>query len=219
MNETIPTTTTSQPRFTIRPAQTSDPAEVDRLYDICLRTGASGEDASPLSERPRLLGDVYLGAYLRLEPELAFVLVDGSVEGPEAVVGYVIGTRDTAAFEETLEREWWPEVEQRYPAGSAQEGSYDAGIVSRVHDRSRTDPAVVAEFPAHLHVDLLPEGQGGGNGRRMLETLFDALRDLGVPGVHLGVGADNTRAIGFYEHLGFRRLGDGGWQLGLDLRR
>ena len=41
---------------------------------------------------------------LRLEPELAFVLVDGSVEGPEAVVGYVIGTRDTAAFEETLER-------------------------------------------------------------------------------------------------------------------
>ena len=66
---------------------------------------------------------------------------------------------------------------------------------------------------------LLPEGQGGGNGRRMLETLFDALRDLGVPGVHLGVGADNTRAIGFYEHLGFRRLGDGGWQLGLDLRR
>lgn len=213
-----PTTTTSQPRFTIRPARTDDPAEVDRLYEICLRTGASGADASSLSERPRLLGDVYLGAYLRLEPDLAFVLVDGTVDGPESVVGYVIGARDTAAFEATLEREWWPEVVARYPAGSAPEGSFDAGIVSRVHDQTRSDPAVVAEFPAHLHIDLLPEGQGGGNGRRMLETLFDALRDLGVPGVHLGVGADNTRAIGFYQHLGFRVLGDGGWQLGLDLR-
>lgn len=218
MSTHTPTTTTSQPRFTIRPARTDDPAEVDRLYDICLRTGASGEDATALSALPRLLGDVYLGAYLRFEPDLAFVLVDGEAEGPEAVVGYVIGARDTAAFEATLEREWWPEVVERYPAGSAPEGSFDAGIVRTVHADKTTDPAVVAEFPAHLHVDLLPEGQGGGNGRRLLETLFDALRALDVPGVHLGVGAENTRAIGFYQHLGFRVLREGGWQLGLDLR-
>lgn len=218
MSTPTPTTTTSQPRFTIRPARTTDPAEVDRLYDICLRTGRAGDDASALTEHPRLLGDTYLGAYLRFEPELAFVLVDGQVEGPEAVVGYVLGARDTAAFDATLEREWWPAVQDRYPAGSAPEGSFDAGVVATVHGPKGTDPAVVAEFPAHLHVDLLPEGQGGGNGRRLLETLFDALRALDVPGVHLGVSTDNTRAIGFYQHLGFRMLGDGGWQLGLDLR-
>ena len=32
----------------LRPARTTDPDEVDRLYEICLRTGASGADATPL---------------------------------------------------------------------------------------------------------------------------------------------------------------------------
>lgn len=218
MSTQTTSTTTTQPRFTVRPVRPADLSEVDRLYEICLRTGRAGDDASALTEHPRLLGDTYLGAYLRFEPELAFVLVDGEAEGPGSVVGYVLGARDTAAFDATLAREWWPEVAARYPAGSAPEGSFDAGVVATVHGPKGTDPAVLADFPAHLHVDLLPEGQGGGNGRRLLETLFDALRALGAPGVHLGVSLDNTRAIGFYEHLGFRVLGDGGWQLGLDLR-
>ena len=55
-----------------------------------------------------------------------------------------------------------------------------------------------------------------------MTTLFAALRDRGVSGVHLGVGPTNTRAIGFYRHLGFRAADPtkdasaGGW-LGLDL--
>ena len=74
-------------------------------------------------------------------------------------------------------------------------------------------------YPAHLHVDLLPVAQGGGNGRRLLETLFDALRADGAPGVHLGVARANVGAVGFYHHLGFEELdGDeGGMTLGLRL--
>ncbi len=65
---------------------------------------------------------------------------------------------------------------------------------------------MLGDYPSHLHVDLLPDAQGGGNGRRLLGTLFDALRADGVRGVHLGVAEDNVSAIGFYEHLGFTRL-------------
>ena len=43
----------------LRPARTTDPAEVDRLYEICLRTGASGADASGLYADQRLLGHSY----------------------------------------------------------------------------------------------------------------------------------------------------------------
>ncbi|MBD5786079.1 GNAT family N-acetyltransferase [Cellulosimicrobium terreum] len=198
----------------IRPARVDDPAEVDRLYDICLRTGESGLDATDLYDDPRLLGEVYLGAYLALEPDLAFVLDDAG-----RAAGYVLGARDTAAFEATCEREWWPALRERYPLGSFPPGSRDEALVRQVHAPYTTDPTVVAEHPAHLHVDLLPTAQGGGNGRRLLGTLFDALRVAGVPGVHLGVARDNESAVGFYRHLGFTELSgsEGGLTLGLRL--
>ena len=203
--------------FVIRHARTGDPAEVARLYEVCLRTGSDGADASALTTDPRLLGELYLGAYLRFAPELAFVLVDTRLPGVEGVVGYVVGTADTAAFEAVLDREWWPALRERYPLGTFPEGSYDADLVATIHGEHRRDPAVLERFPAHLHIDLLPGAQGGGNGRRMLTTLFDSLRTAGAPGVHLGVAPTNTQATGFYAHIGFTPLSDDGSLLGLDL--
>lgn len=194
-------TTPVQP-LPIRPARADDDTEVDRIYDVCLRTGASGADATDQFADPRLLGEVYAGPYLRFAPDLAFVL-DG---GPGGVVGYVLGAADTAAFEEELERSWWPGLRRRYPRGTFPEGSPDAGVVGLIHEPPRAPAELLADYPAHLHVDLLPEAQGGGNGRRLIETLLDALRSRGVAGVHLGVAADNVNAQGFYEHVGFRRV-------------
>jgi ribosomal protein S18 acetylase RimI-like enzyme len=67
---------------------------------------------------------------------------------------------------------------------------------------------VVARYPAHLHIDLLPVLQGRGVGREMMGRLLEELQARGVAGVHLGVDARNQRAVGFYEHLGFDRLDD-----------
>ena len=39
-----------------------------------------------------------------------------------------------------------------------------------------------------------------------MEAMIDHLRETGVPGVAFGVAAANARAIGFYEHMGFKRL-------------
>lgn len=199
------------PRWSVRPADTTDEAEVDRLYDICLRTGDAGADATDRSVHPRLIGDLYLGPYLAYEPELAFVLVDAERTGPEAVVGYVLGARDSATFDERVVRDWLPALRERYPLEQARDGSLPAGTVDAMfieilHDHHGPDPAFLDLYPAHLHVDVLPEGQGGGNGRALLETLFAALRALDVPGVHLGMAASNTRAAGFYAHLGFTPL-------------
>ena len=188
----------------LRPARTTDADEVSRLHDICLRTGAGGTGAQHLHEDPRLLGEVYVGAYLRFEPDLAFVLESGN----GTALGYVLGAADTHAFEELLEQQWWPALRRRYPLGFFPAGSHDEKIVGLIHSPRRAPAVSVGGFPAHLHVNILPEGQGGGNGRRLLEVEFDALRRRGAVGVHLGVASENTRAIGFYEHLGFRSLGE-----------
>jgi ribosomal protein S18 acetylase RimI-like enzyme len=187
----------------IRPVRADDPAEVDRIYDICLRTGASGEDATDQFADPRLLGEVYAGPYVRFAPGLAFVLDGGADAG---ALGYVLGVTDTAAFEDELERSWWPELRRRYPVDRFPAGSPDADVVGLIHRPHRTPPELLRAYPAHLHVDVLPGAQGGGNGRRLIETLTGALRAAGAAGVHLGVAADNVRAQGFYEHLGFRRV-------------
>lgn len=190
---------TAGEQLEIRAARTSDPAEVDRLYEICLRTGASGAGAEDLHDDPRLLGEVYLGAYLAHEPDLAFVVVSDD----DTALGYVLGARDTLDFEAVLRSTWWPPLQQRYPLGSFPADSHDERLVRKIHAPKRTDPASIEGFPAHLHVDILRDAQGGGNGRRLMETLFRALRDRGVEGVHLHVSPNNVNAIGFYQHLGF----------------
>jgi ribosomal protein S18 acetylase RimI-like enzyme len=200
---------------TIRPASAADR---DALYEICLLTGDAGEDASGLYVDPDLLGEVWVGPYLALEPDLAFVGDDGG-----GAVGYVLGAADTAAFEQACEESWWPARRTRYPdAPSSGELTPDEELHRWIHHPPPTPAELLAEYPGHLHIDLLPRAQGLGLGRRLIDTLLGALRQRGVVGVHLGVDAANHRAIGFYEHLGFTRLGpdhDGsdGYLFGLHL--
>ena len=65
------------------------PDDLDALYEICLRTGDAGGDASSLLEDPRLLGDIYAAPYAHLQPEHAFVVDDGTGRAG----GYVLGAR------------------------------------------------------------------------------------------------------------------------------
>lgn len=174
-----------------------EPRDLEALYDICLRTAASGEDATGLVEDPRLFGELYAAPYAVLEPEHAFVLDDG--EG--RAVGYVLGAADTVAFEARAAAEWWPPLRAKHPNRPGGPRLDDL-LISLLHDRSLHDRDVVAAYPSHLHIDLLPAVQGRGWGRRLLETMFGALRDDGSPGVHWGVSTRNERAIGFYRHLG-----------------
>ncbi|PYE54158.1 GNAT family N-acetyltransferase [Deinococcus yavapaiensis] len=188
--------------FRIRPYR---PGDLDALYDICLLTGDSGQDASGLYEDPKLLGHVYAAAYGIFQPEFAFV-----VDDELGVAGYVIGALDSRAFEATLEREWWPNLREQYPRPTKPKEDWtpDDRIINLLYGRSAGDEALLDAYPSHLHIDLLPRAQGGGNGRKLMHTLFDALARAGSPGVHLGVGARNTRAVGFYEHIGFERLAE-----------
>ena len=97
------------------------------------------------------------------------------------------------------------------PAEQAFANPFFAEAIRGIHHGYRPEPAL-QDYPAHLHIDLLPHAQGQGWGRRMIETFLERLRTLGVPAVHLGVGRRNTRAIHFYERVGFQRVFEGdGW--------
>jgi len=135
-------------------------------------------------------------------------------EDAAGVAGYVLGALDTQAFQERLERDWWPELRARYPDPRELAGAMSDSERHALHDiyqPFRTDPALVSRYQSHLHIDLLPRMQGRGIGRRLIETLLTGLRASGSRGVHLHVGRANERAVGFYRHIGLTELpGDRG---------
>ena len=127
----------------------------------------------------------------------AFVAGNG-----ERRLGYCIGVPDTAAFEDRLDREWWPKVRAELAAFKPT-AKYDEMVLGKINPPERHDAEQLVDYPAHLHINLLPEVQSGGWGRRLIETELDALRKSGAKGVQLGVSPTNIRAQGFYRHVGF----------------
>ena len=176
-------------------------ADVDACYDVCLRTAHHGADATGLHADPRIVGEVWVGPYLARHPECAFV-----VEDDEGVGGYIVGTPDTRAYDEWVDGEWFVPLRVRYPRGCFPTGTADAACVDLIHAPPRMPAEIVDAHPAHLHIDLMPRLQGRGLGRALMSRIFEALRDAGAPAVHLGCSPENTNAIAFYRHLGFRDL-------------
>ncbi|WKB51167.1 GNAT family N-acetyltransferase [Eleftheria terrae] len=182
------------------------PEDLDALYDICLRTGHHGGDATGLYRDRRLLGHVYAAPYAALEPALAFV-----AEDREGVCGYILGTADTEDFHRRCETAWWPPLRRQYPLPDPADESDTAHLLRRLHAGAPVELPFLGSHPAHLHIDLLPRAQGLGLGRGLMQCFVAALRERGVPGVHLGVSALNPRAIAFYERCGFATLQQRVW--------
>lgn len=168
-------------------------------YRVCVGTADRGEDATHLHGDPDLLGHVYVGPYLARGVGTQLVVVDEA-----GVCGYLLSTDDTDAHHDWAEAHWWPALRVRYPDPEAD--PRDAWLVRQVHVPPRPPAALVAPYPAHLHIDLLARARGRGLGRLLIERLLDELRGRGVPGVHLGADPANDNAVRFYEHLGFSVL-------------
>jgi ribosomal protein S18 acetylase RimI-like enzyme len=180
-------------------------SDIPYLYEICLKTGNSGKDASLFYYDPYLVGQYYAAPYAFYDRSLCFV-----VEMDDVPRGYIVCAADTMDFNRWMEAEWLPALRQRYSLPYICEkirSPLEARLIATIHKDlfAKTLPEL-ADYPAHLHIDLLPSIQGTGWGRKLIETLFAALRTRNVPGVHLGVSASNTGAIAFYRKMGFAVL-------------
>lgn len=182
----------------IRPFRPGDEAA---LAEICVKTGDAGADATGIFDDDSLWGEIFVLPYASRYPEYAFV-----VEADEGrVVGYLVAAADTRAFEDWFHDVWWPARAARWPLPETVTSRQDATL-TYAYGRIGGAETYGDRYPAHLHIDLLPELQGQGWGRALIETLIAALRADGVTGVHLVASGANTGALAFYERLGFARL-------------
>lgn len=65
-------------------------------------------------------------------------------------------------------------------------------------------------FPGQMKLHkiyVLPQTQGSGIGRKLLQKALDLAKEKGMQSLVLNVNRFNT-AVGFYEHLGFQIIGE-----------
>lgn len=173
----------------------------ENLFDICMRTAEAGGDARHLYRDQDLMPNIFAAPYVYLEPELAFVVDNGT-----RAVGYIVGTSDTPRFVKEYRERWLPLVRDQHPAPVGKPTTRDEQMAALLHWPERMLVPEMADYPAHLHIDLLPEYQGQGYGRALSFTFFDALAAAGARRVHLAMLSENTGARRFYDRIGFHEL-------------
>jgi ribosomal protein S18 acetylase RimI-like enzyme len=188
-------------RPAIRPYRPGDRA---RVREIAFRTGYMGEPADWLWGDLESFADLLTPWYTDREPESLFVAELG-----DSVVGYLMGCTDSrrafgaarAAVRSLFKRGAFlrPGV-----AGFLWRSTFDVLRDGGAPDESLLDP----RWPAHLHINLLPEARGLGAGGALMRAWLDRLRELGSAGVHLGTFAENTHAQGFFRSQGFGHHGE-----------
>lgn len=185
----------------IRNCQREDEAAIGTIE---YRTGYYGEDLAGRNyfDDKRLLCLIFACYYTRYESEHGFVAVD-AVTGN--VVGYIVGAADTATQEKHFRRKmaWKISLRAELVTRLCYPGTYKTfqGMWKMMMEKS--NPMFLHDYPAHLHIDILPEYQGQGIGTRLMKTFEDHLIKHGVPGVHLYTSSLNRKAVPFYQKMGY----------------
>lgn len=170
------------------------PADENSVAAICAATAKAGEPQPANTVDPELVTLVYARPYLVIEPATSRVLVDG-----DRLLGYVVGAVDSRAFYRRVAADWSPHHLPRPPGA-------DPELVHLLTHPMTALPSGTADFPSHLHVNLMPAARGGGEGARLIDAFVDGLAVAGSTGVHVRVARDNTAALRFYERVGFTPL-------------
>ena len=186
------------PDFSIRSYKSADTSAV---YEICLKTGNSGQDATHLFSDPLVLGHIYVGPYMEFEPQSVFILEDD--QGP---CGYIMGVLDSQTYYQWMHSEWLPKIRVNYKKPTGNPDTWDE--TEKITDLlfHPVSQRLLPDYPAHLHIDLLLRAQGKGQGKLLMDRFIDYLKYNKIPGLHLELSSNNDRAFNFYRKYGIEEL-------------
>ncbi len=184
------------PEIVIKQARLDDLAD---LYFVTLKTGNSGSDATALYRNDQMLGEVFVGPYVTHASETSNLLSQSG-----KTVGYGVCVLDTELFQNICKKNWWPKLQVKY--AELKHTIEDDWLVREIFFPTLSPTEILIDFPSHGHIDLLPEIQGKGWGRKMMAQMEKQLQELGSPGFHLRVSSYNERGLQFYAALGYTKL-------------
>ena len=189
-------------KFHVRKYRDGDRAQV---RSICFRTGLFGDPVASVYGDAESFADMFTSYYTDHEPENAWVVARN--DDDRVIAGYLLGCVDSR-------RAWDPvsiAVKHILRRGLLFRRSTAPFffrlirdvIVDRGVHRTKID---FDKYPAHDHIDLLPEARGAF-GAELFERFVNDLIARGVRGAHGEAIAENARVLRFAESYGYRTLG------------
>lgn len=190
------------------------PADEKAIENITYHTGFKGEglEGRDYFNDRRLFYLIFIAYYARYEPEHFFVAED--TESGQ-VFGFICGTLDTEKQVQRFKRLMlWRLIVRavfftswRYPKTMLTALKLAFMLID---EPAIANPEVnlQEQYPAHLHINILPEYQRTGTGSRLISTFENHLKNQGVCGVHLGTTSRNTKAVPFYKKHGYHIIED-----------
>lgn len=186
----------------IRTFTETDRAELRRLFH---RAGEGAPTAS-LWGHEESEAAIYLDPYMDLEPDSLFLAVVD-----EALVGYLAGCLDSATFPSESERlekaiRKYRLIFRRKPAAFFARSMADLAW-SAVRRKPTAGDFDDPRWPSHLHINVAPSARGTGVADGLMNGWLDRLKVAGSPGCHLQTLVENSRAVRFFERMGFTKHG------------
>ena len=185
------------------------PADRQGVLNVLIKTGYMGEDASNRFDDTYLFGLLFCLYYVDYEPENCFVAIDSTIN---QVVGYILSTLDSIKQKKNFTKRIVPRVFFRLFFYTIWRYNKSFQVVIHMRKMDSSEPEIpnlkkmLLEYPAHLHIDILPEYHRQGIGTSLIAKLESHLRNHNCSGVHLGTSEQNIKAIPFYEAMGFNRF-------------
>nr|CAG4638272.1 EOG090X01OH [Cyclestheria hislopi] len=198
--------------YTIRPYLPSDERTV---YNLChklylSRFGNGNEQLNvALHSYPDLVGDVYVGPFVTLSPELGFVVEDDS-----SVVGFVVAAANAGEILKRIRVAWLPEMEAKYPnlmlTSSQTEDRMPACLkeLAMTFHRLTIDlpETLLSYHPSQLKMGLLDSVIDNSVPKRLMTCIVAALRAHGSSGCYVEVTPIDALSMDFYSRLGFMEV-------------
>jgi GNAT superfamily N-acetyltransferase len=146
---------------------------------------------------------VYLDPYIERCPDTLFLAeVDGDL------VGYLTGCPDSALIPSEDERVAQAMARYKLMFKPRSLPFFTRSLTDMFTTRLRggefaSDEGEDQRWPAHLHINVVPEARGSGAAQGLMTAWQDWLARSGIPGCYLQTLVENPRATRFFEKVGF----------------
>jgi len=180
------------------------PTDRESVRRICCETANLGRPIENIFRDRRVLADLLTRYYTDWTARFCWVAEAGG-----RVIGYLSGCLNTRHFFwvmavriaplillESLLRGSFFSRQGRHLLSLGTKSLIMGGFFRRIP---------LNEYPAHLHIDILPEFRRKQIGRQLIEKFFDQCRAAGIPGVHLSTRDDNKGGRDFFISMGFKQ--------------